>query len=219
MPEYIKLCMATWKFPYTILSYENLHNYIDIPLDKLMRFTLPQIADYIRVHILRDYGGYWLDTDTIMLDSELPDDVIFGNNETRDNTIGFLQTTPHSDMFVRWAEYQDVVINQPSPSYHWDVMGNAFTDNYLKEHTEVFISDITEHWAETYMITSDTSRRNKYRYQKFYFESNFTLNNIRKTNMLMLHNSWTPDWYKKLSKTEVLSKNCTLTNILRGLGI
>ena len=73
MPEYIKLCMATWKFPYTVLSYENLPNYSDIPVNRLKHFTLPQIADYIRVHILRDYSGYWLDTDTILLNPELPD--------------------------------------------------------------------------------------------------------------------------------------------------
>ena len=64
MPDYIKLCMYTWHFPVTILNYDNLNNYTDLQItSQLERFTLPQIADCVRVHVLRDQGGYWLDAD------------------------------------------------------------------------------------------------------------------------------------------------------------
>ena len=59
LPAYIRLCLQTWKFPFTVLNYSNLRQYTDLPADnRLKRFTLPQIADCVRVHVLRDQGGY-----------------------------------------------------------------------------------------------------------------------------------------------------------------
>lgn len=219
MPDYIKLCMKTWNFDYTLLTYNNLKDYIDLPLDKLQSFTLPQIADVIRVHILRDYGGYWLDTDTIILD-QLPKANICGDIKAKTNTIGFLHTESHSDMFNKWAEYQDYVINNPEKIvdlHKWDIFGNRFTDDYVKMHDELDIFPIEKCWPETYMIWAKQSRSAKYK--KFYFKGKDNLASIQKTPMLMLHNSWTPDWYKALSEKEVLSRHCTLSNILNGIFI
>lgn len=215
MPDYIRLCMKTWDFDYTLLTYNNLKDYIDIPLDKLQSFTLPQIADVIRVHVLRDYGGYWLDTDTIML-NELPKENICGYVSDRTNTIGFLHTDSHSDMFTEWAEYQDHVIeNQDHIPYvhNWDIFGNKFTDYYVKSHEEIQIHDITNCWPEVYKVNVRSSRA--YKYRALYFSYNFKLKDLQPTNMLMLHNSWTPKEYKSLSEKEVLKQQCTLSNILR----
>lgn len=215
MPDYIKLCMKTWEFDYTVLNYSNVRDYIDIPLDKLQTFTLPQIADVIRVHVLRDYGGYWLDTDTIML-GELPKENICGYVKDRTNTIGFLHTELHSDMFTEWVEYQDHVIeNQDHIPYvhNWNIFGNKFTDDYVKLHEEIKIHDITNCWPEVYKVNVRSSRA--YKYKALYFTYNLHLKDFNKTNMLMLHNSWTPDWYKRLSEKDVLKQQCTLSNILR----
>ena len=213
LPEYLKLCMETWKFPYILLTYDNVLDYAYIPIDKLQRFSLPQIADYIRVHILRDHGGYWLDTDTIMLGPDLPAAAILGNAAARTNTIGFLHTEQYSDIFTKWAAYQDSVLEQNLPADHWAIMGNAFTDEYLKDHNDIVIDDISNRWVETYMIDAAISRWDKY--QKFYFESQYSLKDLRNTDMIMLHNSWTPAWYKQLSRSEILSNNCTMSNILK----
>ena len=215
MPDYIKLCVKIWNFNYTVLDYQNLHEYIDISIDKLQSFTLPQIADVVRVHVLRDYGGYWLDTDTIIL-NELPTENICGDISERTNTIGFLHTEPHSDMFTAWAEYQDYVIEHPdkvSDLHKWDIFGNRFTDDYIKMHEEISIHNIKLCWPETYMIYLYKSRSSAYR--QFYFESSYNLKDLLPTDLLMLHNSWTPAWYKQLNETDVLSQDCTLSNILR----
>lgn len=212
-PEYLKLCMKTWKFPYTVLNYDNVNNYTDIQIKLLKRFTLPQIADYVRVHVLRDYGGYWLDTDTIVL-GDLPEENIGGDTVARTNTIGVLHTEPHSEMFTKWAKYQDSVVYNPmASSQNWAIMGNEFTDDYIKQHEEIKIFPIQNCWPETYMINDGMPRFNKY--QKFYFEKSYHLSDINQTNLLMLHNSWTPDWYKKLSRDKIFAQNCTLSNILK----
>ena len=213
IPGYIKLCLDTWKVPFTVLNYENLHNYTDLPIEPLQRFTLPQIADCVRVHVLRDQGGYWLDADTIMLSGKLPKVTILGDQETRINTIGMLCADYYPEMFKEWATYQDAVVRDPNCSHHWSVMGNAFTDPYLKEHTEVDIGDIWNCWPETYMVLGTIDRWDKY--SKFYFEESHKLSDLRQTDLLMLHNSWTPAWYKKLSAYAVLEYNFTLSNILK----
>lgn len=214
MPAYIDLCLKTWQVPYTVLNYNNLRNYIAVDMKPVKRFTLPQIADFVRVHVLEEHGGYWLDADTIMITGDLPNETIMGNHETRINSIGFLHTEAHSDMFTAWKMYQDSAVFGKSTA--WNVFGNAFTDPYLKEHTEVSIHDIRNCFPETYMVKGDCSRYSKY--QQFYFSESYGLQDLEPTPLLMLHNSWTPDWYKRLTASEILTGNhCTMSNILRAV--
>lgn len=208
MPAYIKLCLDTWKFPFTLLTYKD----IELP-SKLQNFSICQIADYVRVHVLKDCGGYWLDADTIMLNDKLPKVTVLGNDETRENTIGFLSAYKQHDMFVEWAQYQDDMVDSEVAPYQWSSMGNDFTDKYLKEHKEVIIGEIRNCWPETYMVTQNISRYDKY--NKFYFEQYYKLGSLLSTNMLMLHNSWTPQWYKNMTEDEVLNHKCTLSYILK----
>ena len=215
LPLYLGICLNTWNFPYTILNYENLHEYTDFKVTPEMKlnYTLPQIADCVRVHVLRDNGGYWLDVDTIMLSNKLPKTNMIGNSEKRENTIGYLYTKPHSQMFEEWAAYQDEVIKRHSKNTSWDLFGNAFTDKYVKEHKDITISSVQSSWPETYMIFGNQPRFKKY--TQFYFYDNYKLKDLEPTNMLMLHNSWTPEWYKRLSYHEIINTKCTLSNILR----
>ena len=215
MPAYIELCMNTWLFPHIILNYENLHHYTNLQITpELRRFTLPQIADVVRVHVLRDQGGYWLDADTIMINDNLPTTTMIGNPMLRTNTIGYLYAeNPHMPMFDEWAAYQDVVISNPNIPHSWSMVGNDFTDRYVAEHSEITISDVSNCWPETYMIKDNMPRYDKY--SKFYFGTHYRLFDINPTDMLMLHNSWTPDIYKKLSADEIINDDCTLSNILK----
>lgn len=213
LPEYVKLCMSTWKFPYTLLNYSNLKDYTDFDIKRAQRFSLPQIADCVRVHVLRDNGGYWLDADTIMINRELPEADMLGDPKDRSHAIGYLRTEKGSDMYCKWAEYQDKVIANPDSTYHWSVMGNAFTNKYVLEHRDVIIDPVKPMQPEGLMITEDISRKEKYK--KFYFKEQYSLKDLPETSMLMLHNSWTPIWYKPLKKDAILSSTCTLSNILR----
>ena len=212
MPAYIEICLRTWKLPFTMLNYENLHNYTDLPINQLKQFTLAQQADCVRVHVLRDNGGYWLDADTLMLDDKLPEYTVLGDDDTRINTIGFLHTEPQAEMFIQWAKYQDQIIANPPADGDWSLMGNAFTDEYLKEHREIKIGNIYEYWLET---EDNQDRYSKY--LRFYFGQQNKFNKAEASEIIMLHNSWTPKWYKELSKNEVLVNNCTLSDILREL--
>lgn len=205
MPEYIRKCLDTWKADFTLLNYRNVSQYTELPIDAIRNYTLPQIADIVRVHVLRDNGGYWLDADTIMLTDRLPDADILGDPHTRMNTIGYLHTERHSEFFTEWARYQDDAIRIGGTTY-WGTFGNQFTDTYLKNHHKVKMLPIEEHWPEVYMIDGNKERMQKYR--EFYFEKNYHLADIRTTDLLMLHNSWTPQNYN-------MNQDCTMTNFLK----
>lgn len=218
MPDYIKLCMNTWHFNYIVLNYQNLTNYVDEIPENLKKLSLPKISDYIRVHVLRDKGGYWLDADTILFSDKLPKENILGNPKTRTNSIGYLHTEPFTDMYLRWSFHQEYILKKLSDikidNTKWDIMGNSFTDTYIKTHKNIILGDISKCFPEINLKDNITR---KLKYQKFYFEDNYTINDFQQTNMIMLHNSWTPDWYRKLNKDDVLKQKCTLSNILREL--
>ena len=222
MPDYLKMCLRTWKFPYILLNYDNIEQYIGKLPDKLLQLTLPKIADYIRVHLLTKYGGYWLDVDTVMLTNSLPNVNVMGYPDSRAHTIGFLYTAPQSDMYQKWSAYQDKIVQDlpimnTGDTTSWNIMGNAFTDKYVAEHKNITIGDIKTYWPETYMIPGDAPRREKY--IKFHFESAYSLESLdcQLPNMIMLHNSWTPHWYKSLDSDAILRSNVTLSNIFKSI--
>ena len=79
MPGYLSLCVKTWKkyFPVyykiVILDYSNIIEYLGVKLVNQILckdMTLPIQADAIRVAILHKYGGYWLDTDILIINSK-----------------------------------------------------------------------------------------------------------------------------------------------------
>ena len=216
MPDYIRLCINTWKVPYIILDYDTVNDFTFVPIAKLKqkRYTLPHIADIVRAHVLRDNGGYWLDADTIMLTDRLPETNMLGYPDTRVNTCGYLYTEPHTEFFEEWCKYQDEIIRGPERPWHWATFANAFTDGYVNDHSEVTIGNIEKYWPERYMVPGNIMHMKKY--PEFYFAQSKHLADIKETDMIMLHNSWTPKWYKQMSEDEILNtNNCTLSNILR----
>ena len=211
MPDYIKLCMNTWCVPYTLLDYDTVNDYTDLDIMGAARFTLPQTSDCIRAHVLRDHGGYWMDADTIMLTDRLPACNVVGDPVSRSHSIGLLYTEPKADMYVQWSAYQDRIIESGEVPAHWGALGNSFTNDYVKEHEEITIAQIAGFMPDIYM-GKGTNRRE--RYIDFYFDQRLHLSDVR-GDILMLHNSWTPQWYKELTAEEVLECDCTLSNILR----
>jgi hypothetical protein len=61
-------------------------------------------------------------------------------------------------------------------------------------------------------------RRMHERYLGFWFEPGDVASAIRRdTTVVALHNSWTPDWYRALTRDEVLAHDCRLSAVLRHL--
>lgn len=76
MPEYIKICIETMErncTKFTLLNPKNIFDYLrnsSLDIDKCRRLNNPaHLADIYRVAVVFNYGGLWLDCDTIMIKS------------------------------------------------------------------------------------------------------------------------------------------------------
>ena len=66
-PEIVQWCVHSWKkynpdWTIIVLDYDNLHKYVD--LRKVMYdkdIELCHLADIVRMILLRDHGGLWVD--------------------------------------------------------------------------------------------------------------------------------------------------------------
>ena len=90
--------------------------------------------------------------------------------------------------------------------------------NYLTKRRKILSIDRIEINALPEIIgKKNTSQENLIRnYQNFYFENDYSQEVIKNTKgIILLHNSWTPQKYKEMTKEEFLSQNNTLSNVLK----
>ena len=210
-PAYIGFCMSTWNFPYTVLNYGNLRKFTDLDIEEIKKYTLPQISDIVRAHVIRDHGGHWLDADTIVIGDRLPTENVIGDLDTRWCHTGICYGEKGDAFFTAWAAYQDGIIGRERTG--WSMFVNDFTDGYIREHKEITIYDIHRCCPE---LDAYTLWNDEIKYQNFWFNSNRHLKDLPEgTEIIALHNSWTPQKYKDLPAHLVLYENCTMSNILR----
>ena len=237
IPYYIRLCMKTWEkfLPNTeiiLLDYKNIREYVDIDeLGEVLlsgRFSLRQVSDALRVALLAKHGGVWMDTDTIVLSSDiekyfLPDEknrtIFFGNSKTRSPHIAFINTPPAAKCMNLWLEFIKERLQTLTPETEIGslFLSNTFINSYSKNHAdEIEILDRKLVMPELKIIPkseglSQQSRMNAH--QTYYNVQNRHLADVD-VDMVMLHNSWVPGLYRKFSPEDLLRCDCTLTNIL-----
>lgn len=71
MPKIVDDCLSTMKkmhqeYDFVIINNNNLSNYCDIYFEELGVITPQQKSDLIRLNLLYNYGGYWLDASIIL---------------------------------------------------------------------------------------------------------------------------------------------------------
>ena len=210
-----------------LLDYSNIGEYLDVnELGVELfsgKFNRSQVADAIRVALLAKYGGVWIDCDTIILKSDaekyfLPNEehktVFFGYPKGRSCIIGYINSPSDAKCMTLWLQYVKEKIQSATHTtkFTWNFMGNAFLDDYLKKNIEgVKIIDDNLIRPEKKFVTS--SKSFKEAYTDYYFLQNHHLKDLQ-NDMLYLHNSWTPPFYKNLSMEELLRCDCTMTNVL-----
>lgn len=231
LPGYLKLCMKTWEkyipnAEIIVLDYSNLGDWIDISefgpnlLDG--RFSLPMIADAIRVMLLEKYDGLWMDADTIILNKNIVEYFknnkecsMFGYKSSRAVHIAWINSVANSNIMKEWLQYQkDVISNFKKPDKDfWAYLGNSFVNPYCKLHIDdIGIWDVYDEKCMPELKIAGVTHQEKYR--EFYFKSRHKLKDIDTKSLIMLHNSWTPVEYKSLSEEEFMKTGCTLANIL-----
>lgn len=232
IPYYLRLCLATWKkflpnATIIVLDYKNIGDFIDVRelgLDLFSgRFSFMHISDALRIALLAKRGGIWLDIDTIILsrDAEkffLPDrkhrTIFFGDPNGAGCYTAFINAPPAAMCLNFWLEWiREKLWNlSASTVIGWDFFSNDFINDYAKNFAdEIKIFDNRRVMPE--LKSSAGNATDEKLYVDYYFRKNFHLADVD-SELLLLHNSWTPKVFKTISEKNFWAVDCTLVNIL-----
>lgn len=240
IPGYINLCIKTWKknlpqYEINILDYKGVKEYIGDELFNCIiskKMSLPIQADAIRVALLKKYGGIWMDVDTIITSGEFLKNlekfelVMIGKNNIQH--IGFIIASKNSIIIDKWLseiinrvnKYRiiNTKLENGTKRVVWNYLGNGIVDRLINlNKTNKFFrlnKDQINAFPEITFF-GNTSISTYKRYKLFYFrkrEPKIVLNNTK--GIIMLHNSWTPLKYKRMSEIEFLKEDILLSRLL-----
>lgn len=226
-----------------VLDYNNLEQWIgkDFYDQYLYKaFSLPIQADAVRAAVLQKHGGIWLDTDTICTSKNASkiletnsDFVIFGLH------IGIISASEKSYILKKWIKWIKVKIklhkkdnNLFNHIFHytykrkfksWDYLGNSILNRIIKnKDSETFttldVSGLKLTPEKNYKDEKGLQLNTVQNYINFYFENDLSKYALKDNcGFIYLHNSWTPDKYKKMSEDEFLKTENTISSIFKSL--
>jgi mannosyltransferase OCH1-like enzyme len=223
-----------------VLNYYNIRKYLDFKTLKQIickQMSLAIQADAIRVAILQKYGGIWMDADTIITNSKFmnmfngSDLIMFGHKCQR---IGFIYAKTNSTILKIWLDniiekiriykyrfFLKIIfpIKNFKDSFKkllkWNYLGNMILEKIIKNASQKDFKSINAN--DKYIFLEDFfSKGSAYkRYNDFYFTSRDPEPILSKCNgIILLHNSWTPHKYKKMSSEEFILQNILLSRLL-----
>lgn len=235
IPAYLRLCMKTWvrflpEYEIVQLNYTNIDKWIgkDCFDNSLYRnFSLPQQADAVRCAVLRRHGGIWLDTDTVITSSKINKLI---DTDAEFTLIGrhvaFLITVQNTDLLTQWQQQ----INDKLQTFNsfnmlrkyfirrkWDALGNSILNTLLDNNKNIVKTiDKKSIYACPEVNYGKVFNSLQEQYIDFYFSNDYSDYLLEKEHgIVLLHNSWTPKKYKKMSEEQFLSQHTTLAKVLK----
>ena len=255
VPVYLKLCMQTWeKFlpecEIVVLDYSNLDEWLGKDyFDKSLyhNFSLPKQADAIRCALLKQHGGIWFDTDTIITSEKVRDILQIDSEFTLiEKHIGVIVAKQNARILNKWEKgikkniklYElyhkspvaRLALSVFRPFYvrrldRWDFLGNSLLKWSLKTKNKKIFHRIDRQKLKAlpeinWVLDNNLGLSAMQAYGQFYFENDLSEYALTDTGgIIYLHNSWTPERYKQMNSEEFLKQNMTLSNLLIKLGV
>jgi hypothetical protein len=129
-----------------LINHDNVKEYIPELPDYFYKLGPAHQADFVRVYVLCDRGGIWLDSDTLVVDKL---DDLFDNMNNKDGFFikefdywiinGIFGTKPNTELMKMWKKTMLDKLNE-SINIDWTGIGSKIlTDNYYK-NTEEFVN-------------------------------------------------------------------------------
>ena len=128
-----------------LITDKNIGDYIkDIP-DYFGKLCPAHQADFVRVNVICDYGGIWLDSDTIVVDSL---DSLFDLIETKngffiqENIIHFINTIfgsrPNTPLMIEWKKRMRKLLDINLGKIGWCDIGNTMLDDMYNKNANLY---------------------------------------------------------------------------------
>ena len=241
MPAYIQLCMETWyehipDLEVVIINHENLREWTGdrIDTERFKRITLPMQSDVVSLLTLEQHGGIFMDADTIVTrdifeEIEKVDPkklVVFGTPGTMAIHVAIqMSLHPHNPFLGAAAEIALQRVNElplqgPLP-INWDHFGNGIFTLVAEDEAAKSALHILNRTASGNILESHyfTDKPPGEQYLQFYFgQHKIKLDEVTEKirfGAVSLHNSWTPETYKDLTREQVIESGNMLSKLLR----
>lgn len=128
-----------------LITNKNLHDYVSEIPSYFNTMCPAHQADFVRVNVICEYGGIWLDSDTLVLDSL---DTLFDIIEAKNgffikegNTIlwnGIFGSRPKTELMMNWKTKMIEKLNKKQGKIDWTEIGNELLQNIQNEFPELY---------------------------------------------------------------------------------
>lgn len=249
MPDYIKLCIGSWKkhlknFEIVVLNFQNLDEYIGKDFyDKFLyeTFTVAQQTQAIRAAVLEKYGGWWFDADIIVTSDRFLE---FFDNDAEltilSDRIACLRAKKGAKILKKWIngikwniwlykyffEYNfEHHPNWACDMMKWDYLSMNILRSLFKtknkkslKNVDIYKARFYPEWLWNKELGKRLDDQPAEMYGQFYIKNDFTGYALGNNDgLIILHNSWMPRNFSKLSKDEIFKQNNTIAGVLKSI--
>lgn len=218
---YLELCFETMNkhCPQVIrLNEKTCQGYVDLPKEYFKIKAINHRVDYLKAKLIYQYGGFWLDADTILL-KELPFKMIeeidyFG-------CPGLFGGQKGSKTIKKWLDHMDRLIREKSEFAWAELIMPVISHNWKKyeikniEEWRQYNQDINLYWQNGMIVEiDDYMAQEGLKYgaiseKEMCENKNVCLFEIINMDLKMIHPWWGTnnlDYLKKEAKTEIPNK-------------
>jgi hypothetical protein len=128
-----------------LLNNQNIHEYIQYIPDYFCNLCYAHQADFVRVNVICDYGGIWLDSDTLVIDSL---DSLFDTIENKNGFFikqnnknlwnGIFGSKKQTPLMIEWKRKMIEVLDIKQNTITWSEIGNNMLDNFSYQNSLLF---------------------------------------------------------------------------------
>ena len=239
MPPYIRMCLDTFPnsgYEFELLDHSNVNDYLsprDFPLEKLAKLPPAAQGDIIACYMMNRFRGYFIDADTVFLGKinhleELLDShelVMIGDEKVPFCHAAFILSSGDSVLLREWEtkirdllatiENSDQAGSQGESGFaiNSNSFGNPLLHPLIGERLNwVKILDKDLFLPENRSLRDFSSEKRSQSYNEFYFTEE--AKDLPDTPFLILHNSWSPEWYKNYRREEIEKNTLFISRIL-----
>jgi hypothetical protein len=129
----------------TLITDKNISNYIKNIPSYFTKLCPAHQADFVRVNVICDYGGIWLDSDTLVLESL---DTLFNLIESKDgffikqnNNIlwnGIFGSKPNTLVMNKWKSKMLDILDKRRGRIDWTTIGNELLESMYNEDKSLY---------------------------------------------------------------------------------
>jgi mannosyltransferase OCH1-like enzyme len=236
-PTYIQMCHESVKqhcsdkFNVIILNENSVNDYLFNLRTDIQELSIPQKADYIRLKLLEKYGGIWLDSDIIVMQDLMPiidkmkngiDFVGFGCHSYNCRNSGkpkpanwVMASKPHTEFIKECIKQCDETLDKGVKGIKYFALGRNVLWDCIKKMKKMDSNWDYYHY-DSKCLDRDSNYR-KMRNHRMISEEGLDNKCINQSLFIPIYNTAPgfPDWFKNLSKDELLEKDMLISKIFR----